>query len=398
MATPHFIHEEKTAENLRLSSLNKRELAGLSKTLFKKLKELEDLVHVISKGKYMWEATFDAITEPVMIVKEDYTVDRANLALAKVAQKEITKVPGQKCFEIFANRSSPCLHCPLPPAIQNREQTHAPLGNKIHSKDFLAYAYPFYNEKGHLESTVMYYRDMTEELRLKQEVIQQEKMAAIGMLAGGVAHEVNNPLGGVLAFTQLLLQKTDKDSETHRDLMEIEQAARRCKKIVQDLLDFSRVSKEKEKCLVQVNVLIQKVLPFIQMEIRSLNIEWITELTSDLPEILAVPNRLQQVFLNLLTNACHAMPKGGKLTLKTGFDKKAKEIWVKVKDTGHGMSEEIQTRIFEPFFTTKEPGKGTGLGLSISYRIVKELGGRFEIESEEGKGSTLTVLLPAVSP
>ncbi len=395
MAQPHFLTEEKT-EPPSLQKLSRQELAHLCKDLLKRLGELEDLVHVISEGKYSWEATFDAISEPVMIVNPDYGVSRANLATAKTGEVAITKVPGKKCYEIFAGRSEPCLACPMPEAMQKGEQTHAKLENKIHEKDFDAYAYPLYDAKGNLNSTVMYYRDLTEELRLKQEIIQQEKMAAIGMLAGGVAHEVNNPLGGVLAFTQLLLEKVDKKSEVFNDLKEIEFAARRCKKIVQDLLDFSRVSKDKEKCPVQINTLIQKVLPFIQMEIRSLNIELKTELAEDLPEVLVIPNRLQQVFLNLLTNACHAMPKGGALVIKTGTEPKKKEMWVKIRDSGVGMSPKVREKMFEPFFTTKEPGKGTGLGLSISYRIIHELGGHIEVESQEGKGTAITVRFPII--
>lgn len=391
VAIPHFVHEAKT-ESPPIGALSKTELARLCKDLYTKVRELEELIGIISKGKYTWEATFDAIAEPVMIVKNNYEVERANLSLARMAGCDITNVPGKKCYEIFAGRGQPCRHCPLPKAVQQAEPSACQLGNKINQKDFIAHAYPFINEQGEQEATVMYYRDLTEELRLKEEVIQQEKMAAIGMLAGGVAHEVNNPLGGVLAFTQLLLQKSDPDSESFQDLKEVEQAAIRCKKIVQELLDFSRISKDKEKCLVKVNELIEGILPFIKMELRSLNVELATDLEKNLPDVLAVPNRLQQVFLNLMTNACHAMPKGGTLTLKTCSE--ANEVRVLVKDTGVGMSLHVQKRVFEPFFTTKEPGQGTGLGLSISYRIVRELGGHIDVQSQEGKGSTLTVRLP----
>jgi len=394
VATPHFQQEDSTPEPA-VTRLSKQELTILCKDLFKKVQELENLMQVVSRGKYTWEATFDAIAEPVMIVTKDYEVDRANLAVAKVGGKEITKVARQKCYEVFAGRTTPCEHCPLPTTIQDGEQAHANLGNKIKKRDFEAYAYPFFDEKGGLPSAVMYYRDITEELRLKQEIIQQEKMAAIGILAGGVAHEVNNPLGGILAFTQLLLKKLDKKSETYEDMLEIERAATRCKKIVQELLDFSRVSKEKEKCLVSINILFEKVIPFVQMEIRSLNVDLQFNLAQELPAVMAVPDRLQQVFLNLMTNACHAMPQGGKLSLTTYFEKKKNEVCIEIKDTGLGIAKEIKDRIFEPFFTTKDPGKGTGLGLSISYRIVKENGGHIEVDSEEGKGSTFRIRLPA---
>ncbi len=393
MATPYFTQDNKTPD-VSLSSLSKPELVSLHKGLIARIRELENLMQVVSKGKYTWEATFDAISEPVMIVNKEFTVERANLATAKMGGEEITKVVGKKCYQIFAGRETPCEHCPLKTTLANGELAHAKLGNKIHLQDFDAHAYPFPNEKGELRSAVLYYRNVTEELRLRQELIQQEKMAAIGMLAGGVAHEINNPLGGVLAFTQLLLKRVT-DAETKEDLNEIEKAAIRCKKIVQELLDFSRVSKEKEKCLVYVNMLLEKVIPFVQMEIRSLNIDVHFDLKPDVPAVMAVPNRLQQVFLNLLTNACHAMPRGGKLTLTTSYHKEAKEVFISVKDSGMGIPKEIQNRIFEPFFTTKDPGKGTGLGLSISYRIIKENGGSIDVDSEMNKGTSFTIRLPA---
>ena len=236
---------------------------------------------------------------------------------------------------------------------------------------------------------------MTEELKLRQEVIQNEKMAAIGMLAGGVAHEINNPLGGVLAFTQLLLKK-NQDNEMTEDLKEIEHSAVRCRKIVQDLLDFSRLSKEKEKCLVNINNLIEKVMPFVRLEMRSLNVESILNLDPHLPQIMAIPNRLQQVFLNLMTNACHAMQKGGTLKISTGQEPKENKIWIHVQDTGVGIPKEIHEHVFEPFFTTKDPGKGTGLGLAVSYRIVKEHQGDIHFVSQPGKGTTFYVELPMI--
>lgn len=395
LATPHYLKEEKTP-SFKIAGLSKQELITLNKNLQTKLKELEKSLVTISRGKYMWEATFDAIGDPVMIVNENYDVERANLSSSKISGNEITKFPGKKCYKIFANRTTPCPSCPLQESIEKGLMQRAQLNNKISTKSFNAYAHPHHNEKGGVNSCVMYYRDITEEQRLKREVVQQEKMAAIGMLAGGVAHEINNPLGGILAFTQLLLKKQTKGSETYEDLHEVEQAAIRCKKIVQDLLDFSRVSKEKEKCVVSIKELIEKVLPFVQMEIRSLNIELEVDLKAKIPKIMAVPNSLQQVFINLLTNACHAMPKGGKLTISMKHDEDKKEIHIIVQDTGVGMSTEVQERIFEPFFTTKDPGKGTGLGLSICYRIIKENEGQIDVQSEPGKGTTVTIRLPEI--
>lgn len=398
MATPHFlaaIMPDRKPSEPSLATMPPGELRDFCKGLLSRLEELQKLVQVISRGKYAWEATFDAITEPVMLVAGDYTIQRANLAMAAVSGHDIKKVAGKKCYKVFAGRSKPCDGCPLKASIEGRTQLHSRLENKIAQRDFNVHAYPLYDEQKELHAGVMYYRDVSEELRLRQEVIQQEKMAAIGMLAGGVAHEVNNPLGGILAFTQLILKKLEPRTELYEDMVEIERAAIRCKKIVQDLLDFSRISREKEKCLVYLNELIEKILPFVKMEVRALNIDLQCALGENLPAVFAVPNRLQQVFLNIMTNAVHSMPHGGKLFVRTAGDPKNGEVVITIRDTGTGIPKEIANRIFEPFFTTKEPGRGTGLGLSVSYRIVTESQGKIEVDSKVGEGSCFTIRLPA---
>jgi two-component system NtrC family sensor kinase len=397
---------EKKVKNTHLSVFRRKAAdevgAGVSgggiqkryRILEERMRKLEQLVEIISRGKYQWEATFDAITSPVMIVSKDYHVERANVSMAHISGEDITKVTGRQCYEVFAGRREPCEGCPLRHAIASDSPAAQILSNKIRKKDFEAHAYPYVLEGRGTNAAVMYYRDVTEERRLQQEAIQQEKMAAIGLLAGGIAHEINNPLGGILAFTQLLMRDAKDNDALLRDLKEIECAAVRCKKIVSDLLDYSRVSKEKEKCLLDVNSLLEKVLPFISGDIKSLNIELVFDKAKKIPQILGNPDRIQQIFLNLLTNACHAMPKGGVLTLKTAADDN-KGVVVSVSDTGIGISRDDLNKIFEPFYTTKEASKGTGLGLSIAYRIVKEHNGTIDVESELGQGTKFTVCFPA---
>ncbi len=363
-----------------------------------KIEKLESLVEIISRGKYMWESTFDAITDPVMIVSRDYNIERANLAVANSVNEDIVNMIGRKCYEAFAQRSEPCSKCPLNAAIRNDEICESELGNQVVERQYVVHAYPFTDAKGNINSAVHHYVDITEEKRLQQEIIQQEKMAAIGMLAGGVAHEINNPLGGVLAFTQLLLkdlkERVPTKEEIVGDIKEIEQAAIRCKKIVADLLDFSRVSKDKENTFIQLNTLIEKLFPLLKSELKSYNVDLQVDLESELPEVFGSPDRLQQVFLNLLTNGCHAMEKGGVLHVKSHFDSRRKNICVNVSDEGSGIKESDMDKIFDPFFTTKDPGSGTGLGLSISYRIIQEHGGSISVDSTEGKGSIFKVKLP----
>lgn len=370
------------------------ELTQSYESLAQRADKLEKLVAIISRGKYQWEATFDAITAPVMIVSRDYRIERANVAIAVVSSKNITEVVGNRCYEIFAGRKSVCDGCPLEKAILDDKPVAGELNNRIGESRFLASAYPYVLEGRRPDSAVMYYRDITQERRLQQEAIQQEKMAAIGLLAGGIAHEINNPLGGILAFTQLLMRDARDNETLLSDLKEIEGAAVRCKKIVSDLLDFSRVSKEKENCFIEINVLLEKVFPFIKGDLQSLNVELEFRPAKQLPEVKGNPDRLQQVFLNLLTNACHAMVKGGKLMVRTSLE--GGQVVINISDTGMGIPDEDLQHIFEPFFTTKAPSKGTGLGLSIAYRIIKEHGGKIEVKSQVGKGTMFTISLPAV--
>lgn len=381
-------------KDLNIDKLSPKELKERVRTLAERTQKLTELVEIISRGKYMWESTFDAITAPVQIVSSDYVILRANLKFAAVSGKDIAKMIGCKCYEAFAGRSSPCEGCPLSRAIEKDAQIVSTIDGEIANREFEASAYPI-AAGSEAKSAVIHYRDITEEKRLQREVIQQEKMAAIGMLAGGVAHEINNPLGGILAFTQLMKRNASDNESMMSDLEEIERAAQRCKKIVADLLDFSRISSDRERTPVDVNVLLEKVFPFLQREMRSFNVELEFHRGAKLPHIMAIPDKLQQVFLNLMTNACHSMEKGGTLYVET----KGCGEWISVivRDNGVGICPTIRDKIFNPFFTTKAPGKGTGLGLSISYRIVKEHGGEISCEPAHEGGTVFTVRLPVVN-
>lgn len=360
----------------------------------KRLTELQQLLQIIERAKQMWQATFDAIRDPVVIISDDFDIERANIATSNIAKTDIKEMIGKKCYKAFAGRANVCDGCPLPTALDNNKVSASKLGNQIHKCDFEASAYPYPGGEVKSKAAVLHYRDITQERRLQQELIQQEKMAAIGMLAGGVAHEINNPLGGILAFTQLIIRELKGDDPLRTDMEEIERAAVRCKKIVADLLDFSRASSGKDRQVLNMNLLVEKVVPFIKAELKSFNVELSLELKQGLPSVFGDANRLQQVFLNLLTNSCHAMTRGGRLIVRTFAD--PNYFIVEVEDNGHGISKENISRIFDPFFTTKQPGKGTGLGLSISYRIVKEHDGTIEVESKEGEGTKFIVKLPAM--
>jgi two-component system NtrC family sensor kinase len=237
--------------------------------------------------------------------------------------------------------------------------------------------------------------ERTQELtRMQAHLIQSEKLASIGKLAAGVAHEINNPLGGVLIYSHLLLEDTAKDSLQYENLKKIVKETSRCKDIVRGLLDFAR-PKDPEMSQIDINGIVEKSLYIVEGQSMFQNIRIQKNYSSDLPRIVGDGAQLQQVFMNIILNAAEAMDGIGTLSITTSHESGGKYIDVLFQDTGHGIQDEDLKRLFEPFFTTKEVGKGTGLGLAISYSIIQKHQGTIEVSSQAGEGTTFTVRLPA---
>jgi two-component system NtrC family sensor kinase len=236
-------------------------------------------------------------------------------------------------------------------------------------------------------------QERTQELKqVQDQLVHAGKMAALGELAAGVAHEINNPLTGVLTFSSLLLKRTDDNHPWKKDLETIVQQTSRCRNIVKGLLDFARQRKP-DKRQWDIRSLIEKTIGLVEKQAPFQNIQIIKEFKADLPMLLVDGDQIQQVFMNILLNAGDAMaPKGGTLTIKTEARDGTAEI--SFSDTGPGISKEHLSKLFDPFFTTKETGKGTGLGLAISYGIIQSHSGEIKVESEEGKGATFRIRLP----
>lgn len=234
----------------------------------------------------------------------------------------------------------------------------------------------------------------TELEKSNQALLQSEKMSAVGQLAAGVAHEINNPLGVILGFAQGISKRMQPGDMNELPIKSIEREALRCKQLVQDLLTFSRAGKtEKEE--IDLNQTIESSLSLIMAKAKVEKIELVKEL-SEIPKIYASKSQIQQAIINLSNNAIDAMSNGGTLTVrtqKTQFENK-NMVEIQILDTGKGIPKEIQSKIFEPFFTTKEIGKGTGLGLSLVFEAIQRHEGRIMVESEPGKGTTFHVYLP----
>lgn len=255
-----------------------------------------------------------------------------------------------------------------------------------------------------IEGIIIVAHDLREVKRLQEQLIQTEKLSAVGQLAGGVAHEINNPIGVILGFAQLVAKDVKENDPLYMPLKSIEREAIRCKKLVVDLLTFSRMSKS-EKEFVDINDTIEQTLSLVESRAKMKNVKVIREYEKDLPKTVVNKNQIQQVIVNLCNNAMDAMPNGGTITITTKSlvvnptteSNKREFLWIGVSDTGTGMTEEVKKHIFEPFFTTKEVGKGTGLGLSLCYEIIQKHEGSIEVESEVGKGSTFVIKLPVKS-
>lgn len=227
----------------------------------------------------------------------------------------------------------------------------------------------------------------------RQQIGRSEHLASVGRLAAGVAHEINNPLTGVLGFAEILRESPHLDEQDRQDLEVIIRETKRAREIVRGLLDYARETPSVPTRL-DLNEVIRETMRLLGKREAFEHIVLVEDLADHLPPINADKNQLQQVLLNLSLNACEAMPNGGTLLVSTqAADGK---VIVKITDTGCGIKREHLDRIFEPFFTTKPVGKGTGLGLSVSYGIIQQHGGSLDVESEEGKGSTFTITLPAV--
>jgi len=250
-------------------------------------------------------------------------------------------------------------------------------------------------------------KERTQELQLAEaEVARGEKLASIGQLAAGIAHELNNPLTGVLTFTSLMRKKMPEGSEDAEDLDLVIRETKRCASIIRRLLDFAR-EKTPEKALVNLNQLIAETVQFVERSAALQHIEIAVDLDPDLPSLFVDADLIKQVLMNILVNAQQAIEENGRITVRSrlhvnwklpGSSEAMPAVEIAINDTGCGIPEANLQRIFDPFFTSKEVGKGTGLGLSVSYGIVRAHGGEIEVESTVGEGSTFRIYLPVKLP
>jgi two-component system NtrC family sensor kinase len=256
-----------------------------------------------------------------------------------------------------------------------------------------------YDDRGNEIGSIGIFKDLRERLKMEEklretqlQLLQSEKLAAMGRLTSQIAHELNNPIYGIMNTLELLKTEIPAESK-RRKLLEMSLSeTERLSEMLRNMLSFSKPEEEARQPF-DVNELLQGIVIFIDKQMRETNIDIETRFGEEVPKVMGSTNQLKQVFLNIIRNAKEAMPQGGILSLETL--REDTRVLVHIKDTGVGISGKIQDKIFDAFFTTKHEVKGVGLGLSVCYGIIKDHGGEIRVESEEGKGSTFSVILPS---
>jgi C4-dicarboxylate-specific signal transduction histidine kinase/CheY-like chemotaxis protein len=351
----------------------------------------EERTQQLDRERREWERTFDAIPD-MLAVHDGYgRLLRANLALQVRMAGDPRGFIGKECTEILdviMGRSSGCPH-------DEALKTRRAIAREIQGEHgaFALTAIPCFDAAGNCLYIIHVCREITEEKKIREQLLQTEKMAAVGNLVSGVAHELNNPLAGVIGFSEILLEKQE-DAKTKKTLERIRDEAQRAAKIVKNLLTFARKHKP-EAVMADINGVLERTLELRAYDLRVNKIKVTTDLSRDLPMTLVDPNQLLQVFMNVITNAEQAMREAnGKGTLKITSSVAGPSIRMVIQDDGPGIKPDHLKQIFDPFFTTKPVGRGTGLGLSICHGIMKEHGGTIGATSIVGQGTTFVIELP----
>lgn len=352
----------------------------------------------VLRGKNEWEETFRAVTDPIFLIDLDYNVIRSNDRFGPMSQPGEAGWRGKKCYELLWGRDSKCEICLLDEVCKNQGPSYRRM-QLAAGQVFDVFYYPVFNTESKIYAVIHHIKDITEQARMEAQLMQSGKLAAIGEMAAGVAHELNSPMTVIIGNAQMLLRDTAGDDPSHDVLKDIVNCGLRCKKIIQNLLTFSRQD-HFALAPTDLNEVVERVLSLIQYQINRNNVSIRQNLSPDLPGVEANGHQLDQVLINFLLNARDALDnrEGERIiVISTGIRNEndgARKLAVSVKDNGEGIPPENMTRIFNPFFTSKESAKGTGLGLSVSLGIAQAHGGTIEVESTPGEGSEFTLLLP----
>ncbi len=361
---------------------------------FERLRRQQKRLHhlneelIISRNKL--EAFFDGITNPISIQDINYNIITVNFAASKYFNLPYDDIVGDKCYRVFFNRDKPCTHC----MAQDCLHTSLPFSTEITDGRsgivFSIQFYPVQMPAGADKLILEFFQDITQQKRLQEELIKSEKLAGIGTLASGIAHEINNPLSGILGTAEILLEDIGDKPELREYVTDIISYSETAAEIIKELTSYAR-PKRAHKESVNIIQVLEDSLALARRGLSFDNIR-INKMYENLPPVDAHKNELQQIFLNIIINSAQAMDLSGTLTM-TCHDRRG-TAYISIEDTGSGIPEKDLDNIFNPFFTTKEPGQGTGLGLSITHQLVQGMGGRINVKSTPGMGTVFEVYIP----
>ena len=394
--------EEAQSQQEELQSANE-ELTILNEELEKKTNELVDANRQITaeegeikRMRDHLQLIFHGIKDYIFLLDPSCTILDVNKAFLEAYNLSRKDIVGKNCYNLVYGLDQCAPECDVSKGgdITAPHRFHAVTkDNRVLER----HVFPVLDGNGRLVNKIEYIRDVTLETTLKEQLIQAEKLSSLGEILSGVAHELNNPLTGVIGYCELL-HETTQDNELKEQFGKINEAALRCKKIIENMLSFARQNKVTKK-FSDMNEVIRQTVELKTYPFKVDNIEVNMDLDKQLPYTMFDTHMILQVFLNIINNAHIAMAdKGGRgrLSIKSGHENG--RIKISFTDTGVGIPAANLKKIFDPFFTTREIGRGTGLGLSVSYGIIKEHGGEIYAESRPGEGATFHIGLPVVHP
>ncbi len=346
------------------------------------------------------QAVMDGILQPIYTVDQDWRLVEVNKTRAGQLEMKPSELVGKVCYEVFFDREDPCDHCLAAASLASKQPKNWSvrwLGLDHLPQEWDVSAYPLPKTKNEGEQSVVVWQDRTEARRLESSLMQASKLAAIGQLAAGVAHEINNPLTVINANAEMLKLVLDKVGDEFEMVDLIARAGDRAAKVVRNLLNSAR-QEEYEFETLDVNESILQAMELVIYQLQSAEVNVVQDLEADLPPIVASNEHMKSVWINLLVNAGDAVkdrPGERRVELVTRLGPDQQHVQILVRDNGIGMNAAQMGHIFEPFYTTKEPDRGTGLGLATCYRIVEQHGGQIDVLSDPGEGTTFIVMLPA---
>lgn len=363
-------------------------------------------MNAVVQAKEVLQSVFDGIPDIMVLLDREGRIRMVNRAYLKRHDIALEAALGKICKAMEDSCPCPLAGRELRRALESREETREEIRTPA-GEIFRIYHYPILDEAGEIWGVLRYAKDITLEKQVEQRIQQTEKLAALGQLGAGVAHEINNPMGIILCYTDLIRRQLSDDDPAGNDLAVIEKQARNCQRIVGDLLNFAR-GPAAERRMENVNTAVAEVADMVRPQFRKRGAELALALNDAVPPVPMDIDRMKQVFLNLMMNAQQAIgDAGGTIRVETAWactdrrradcDPGEEVVKIIVTDDGGGIPPEVAEKIFDPFFSTKQTGEGTGLGLSVSYGIVKDHGGDIGVKSEPGQGARFTVRLPVSS-